>query len=296
VVEAAALYLLRRRMVAFKGADSCALLGATMSRAARLGSRQVARLLEDLPERDMAVLYSVASLRLLSARQIQELHFTDHATSLTAARICRRVLERLTNDRLLARLDRRVGGIRAGSASFVYGLGPAGDRVLRDGQARRRVPEPSPTFLDHTLAVAQVAVDLRAAARRGEIELLHLETEPACWRTVQASIAGDDRLKPDLFVALAAKDYEYRWFVEVDRGTESSTALIRKCRLYDSYYRTSHEQHRHGVFPQVLWQVDSQRRLTQLTDALRHERRLEPELFLVVLAAETTRVLSGGQP
>jgi Replication-relaxation len=267
-----------------------------MRRPVRLGSRQLRRLRDELSERDLAVLHSVTSLRLLSARQIQELHFADHSTSLTAARVCRRVLERLTNDGLLVRLDRRVGGIRAGSASFVYCLGPAGDRVLRDGQVRRRVREPSRTFLDHTLAVAQVVVDLTAAARRGQVELLRVETEPACWRTVQATIAGDDQLKPDLFVALAANDYEYRWFVEVDRGTESLTALVRKCRLYDSYYRTGHEQHQHGVFPQVLWRVDSQRRLSQLTDALRRDRRLEPGLFVVVPAAEATKVLSGVQP
>jgi hypothetical protein len=267
-----------------------------MSRPGRPGSRQLLRLREELSERDIGVLQSVATLRFLTARQIEDLHFADHATSLTGARVCRRVLERLTSDRLLARLDRRVGGVRAGSASFVYCLCPAGDRVIRDGQMRRRAREPSRTFLDHTLAVAQVVVDLTAAARRGEIEVLRIETEPACWRTVQASIAGDDQLKPDLFVALAANDYEYRWFVEVDRGTESATALIRKCRLYDSYYRTGHEQHEHGVFPQVLWQVDSQRRLSQLTDALRHERRLEPGLFVVVSAPKANDVLSGGQP
>ena len=32
---------------------------------------------------------------------------------------CRRVLARLVDERLLVRLDRRVGGVRAGSASFV---------------------------------------------------------------------------------------------------------------------------------------------------------------------------------
>jgi Replication-relaxation len=267
-----------------------------MSRPVRPGSRQLRRLREELAERDIGVLQSVATLRFLTARQIEDLHFADHATSLTAARVCRRVLERLTSDRLLGRLDRRVGGIRAGSASFVYCLCPAGDRVIRDGQVRRRAREPSRTFLDHTLAVAQVVVDLTAAARRGEIEVLRLETEPACWRTVQASIAGDDRLKPDLFVALAVGDYEYRWFVEVDRGTESIATLIRKSRLYDSYYRTGHEQHEYGVFPQVIWLVDTERRLSQLKEALGRDGRLAQGLFLVVPAGDAVKVLSGEAP
>ena len=267
-----------------------------MSRPIHLGSRQLLRLREELSERDVAVLESVTSLRLLTARQIEDLHFADHATPLTAARVCRRVLDRLTSHRLLARLDRRVGGVRAGSASFVYCLGAVGDRVIRDGEIRRRAREPSRTFLYHTLAVAQVVVDLTAAARHGEIELLRLETEPTCWRTVQASIAGDDRLKPDLFVALAVGDYEYRWFVEVDRGTESIAALIRKCRLYDSYYRTGHEQHQYGVFPQVVWSVDTERRLGQLKEALGRDGHLAPGLFLVVPADGAVMVLSGGQP
>lgn len=266
-----------------------------MSRPDRLGSLQLLRLRDELSERDVAVLKSVANLRFLTARQIEDLHFADHATSLTAARVCRRVVERLTSHHLLTRLERRVGGVRAGSASFVYCLGWAGDRIIRDGEIRRRAREPSRTFLYHTLAVAQVVVDLTAAARHGEIELLRLETEPACWRTVQASIAGDDRLKPDLFLALAVGDYEYRWFVEVDLGTESIAALIRKSRLYDSYYRTGHEQHEYGVFPQVAWLVDTERRFDQLREALGRDGHLAPGLFLVVPADDAVKVLSGGE-
>jgi hypothetical protein len=268
-----------------------------MSGPVRLGSLQLLQLREELSERDVAVLESVGTLRYLTARQIEYLHFADHATSLSAARICRRALERLTSHGLLVRLERRVGGIRAGSASFVYCLGWPGLRLVSNGgEIRRRAREPSRTFLYHTLAVAQVVVDLTAAARHGEIQLLHLETEPACWRTVQASIAGDDRLKPDLFVALAADDYEYRWFVEVDRGTESIAALIRKSRLYDSYYRTGHEQHEHSVFPQVVWLVDTEHRLSQLKEALGRDSRLAQALFLVVPAGDAVRVLSGGEP
>ncbi len=267
-----------------------------MTEVERLGSRQLENLGRELSDRDMAVLETAARLRFLTTRQIEHLHFADHATPLTAARVCRRVLNRLTNDRLLDRLDRRVGGLRAGSASYVYCLGPSGDRLVRAGQVRRRRREPSRTFLFHTLAIAQVVVDLTVGERRGDFESLRIETEPACWRTVQASIAGDERLKPDLFVALAADDYEYRWFVEVDLGTESIAALLRKCRLYDSYYRTGHEQHEHGVFPQVLWLVDTHRRLTQLTEALDHEPGLAEGLFLVASATQAIKVLSGGQP
>src|SRR5688500_6435940 len=100
----------------------------------------------ELSERDIAVIRAVLDHRFLTARQIEQLHFSDHATAEAAARICRRVLARLTRDRFLARLERRVGGVRAGSASYVYALGSSGGTLL-DG-TRNRVTEPSSLFLD----------------------------------------------------------------------------------------------------------------------------------------------------
>ena len=214
VVETPASYLFRAPDSLFWGTDSCGPWRALMTRPARTGRRQLGALKEELPEHDLAVVHSVASLRFLTAQQIEALHFTDHATPLTGARICRRVLERLVRHRVLVRLDRRIGGIRAGSASFVYSLGPVGSRLLQGGDGRRRMREPSQTFLEHTLAVAQLVVDLRAAHDAQAIELLHIETEPTCWRPVRSGLAGSESLKPDLFVALVRGEYEYRWFVE----------------------------------------------------------------------------------
>src|ERR687888_1729870 len=147
--------------------------------SAYLGRRGLAQLRDHLSERDLDVIRSVAEHRFLMTRQLEALHFADHATELAGARVCRRVLARLTDERLLARLERRVGGVRAGSASFVYALGPVGGRLL-DGQ-RRRVVEPSTTFLIHTLGVAQTHVELVQAARSGQLELLSAVVEPGCW-------------------------------------------------------------------------------------------------------------------
>src|SRR5438105_7465196 len=137
--------------------------------SAYLGRRGLAQLRERLSERDLDVIRSVADHRFLTARQVEALHFAGHATQLAGARVCRRVLARLTDERLLARLQRRVGGVRAGSASFVYALGPVGGRLI-EGQ-RRRLIEPSTTFLTHTLAVAQAHVEIAEAARQGQLEL-----------------------------------------------------------------------------------------------------------------------------
>src|SRR5579864_3925573 len=130
---------------------------------ARLSRQGLERLRVNLSERDLAVVGSLTQHRFLTARQIESLHFASHASELTGARVCRRTLTRLTEQRVLARLNRRnVGGLHAGSSSFIYTLGPVGNRLVGE---RRRVHEPSLTYLDHVLAVADVHVALAREAR-----------------------------------------------------------------------------------------------------------------------------------
>jgi hypothetical protein len=221
--------------------------------AVRFSRAEVRELRDRLAGRDLDILSQLAQLRLMSGRQIEAVHFPSvlHATEATAARQCRRVLARLVRDRLIVRLPRRVGGLRAGSHAFIYGLGPVGYRLLQEDGSRLRVHEPGESFVDHQLAVSQLVVDLILAGRRGRLEILGIEGEPACWRTVPA--IGRSVLRPDLFVAIASGELEYRWFIEVDRGTHRSPALLRKAELYESYYRSGVEQARHDVFPRVAW-------------------------------------------
>lgn len=265
----------------------------------RKGRRQLARLVLDLSDRDRAVVRSVSELRLASARQLERLHFLvpdQHATPLTAARTARRTLERLTRDRLLVRLERRIGGMRAGSASFIYALGPVGQRVLGDDGPRRRFREPSAVFVAHTMAVTELYVRLHEAARHGELQLLAgVETEPACWRSVLTG-GGRAVLKPDLFTVTGNDDYEYRWFVEVDLGTEHAPAIVRKCRAYQAYYRSGAEQAEHGVFPRVLWVTQDDRRADRLRGVITGARDLTDGLFLVTTGEQAVKVLAGAPP
>ncbi len=257
---------------------------------ARLSRQGLDRLRANLSERDLGVVSSLAQHRFLTARQIEQLHFAAHATELTGARVCRRTLARLTEQRVLARLTRRsVGGLHAGSASFIYTLGPIGNRLLG---GRRRVDEPSVAFLDHVLAVADVHVVLALEARTGRVELVELVTEPDCWRRALRVGGGVDVLRPDLYIVTADREYEHCWFVEVDRGTASLPAVVSKCHDYVAYRQTGQEQKRTGTFPLVLWITPDAGRKARVEQAIR--RNLPAELFRVTDNRGFVASMNGG--
>jgi hypothetical protein len=229
------------------------------------------------------VLLSLADCRLLTTGQLQRLHFADHATEGAASRICRRVLARLQRLGVVEHLERRIGGVRAGSASYVWRLGPVGERLLRqdEGAPRGRHKQPGLRFVDHLLAVAECRVQLIEADRRGDLELLAYEHEPACWRGFLGAYGGAETLKPDLYAVTANAEYEDSWFIELDRGTESLPTLLKKCAQYARYQRTGREQADHGVFPAVLWVVPDDRRAGALATAIRRRFGDGTELFRV---------------
>jgi hypothetical protein len=231
----------------------------------------------------------------MSASQIEALCFPSeaHASPLTARRVARRVLERLARDRLLVRLDRRIGGVSSGSAGYIYALGPVGARVLTTEGQRRHFREPSTSFAVHTLAISQLAVELLVAARRDDLEMLTLEAEPRCWRQF-GGMGGQSLLRPDLFVSLGIGDLEHRWFVEVDMGSEHVPTLVRKCRLYARYYQSGIEQGRHGVFPRVCWVLPHQRRIDQLRRGLNRSGIDVKGLFVTTTPDAAVSTLAGG--
>src|SRR5690606_22370681 len=148
----------------------------------------------------------------------------------------------------LRRLDRRIGGLRAGSASYIYGPGPVAHRLLNPAATRRRYREPSAVFADHCLAVSGLVVDLLVTCRAAGHSMAALQSEPACWRTY-SSPTRREVLRPDLFVAAEVGDYEHRWFVEVDRDTEHRPVIARKGEAYLRYYQSGVEQAAYEVFP-----------------------------------------------
>jgi hypothetical protein len=257
-----------------------------------MSARGVAQTRERLSARDRAIIRQVAELRLMSARQIQAIHFplSLHDNELAATRARQRVVTRLCRDRLLSPLQRRVGGVRAGSAGLVLALGPIGQRVLANGGTRRRLYEPTLRFFDHTLAVSQLAVDLGVATRLGLMELLSFQAEPTCWREF-AGLGGRRLLRPDAFGVLGSGEYELRWFIEVDRASESLPVVVGKCRLYADYYQSGTEQANGGVFPRVCWIVPDERRVERVRAAIARDRRLPERLFVVTTSEQAVTVL-----
>lgn len=260
-----------------------------------LGRRGLERLLDELSGRDRAIIGQVAELRLMSARQIERIHFSiiEHSSAASAGRCARRVMGRLVRDRLLVRLERRIGGVRAGSAGYIYALGPVGQRVIGEGGTRRRLREPVAHSALHTLTISELVVETTEASRQSELEILQLQTEPTCWRYGLNSFGTKEVLKPDLFVSVGVGDFEHRWFVEIDMGNQSTPSLLRKCEAYERYYRSGVEQAAHDVFPRVVWLMPDDERAERLAKAVAASGRLTAELFEVTTNGHVLDVMKG---
>jgi hypothetical protein len=241
----------------------------------------------------------VARHRYLTTRQIECFWFHDHATSLSGARVCRRVLRRLHDLHVIAHLERRIGGVRAGSASYVWRVGPVGDRLLRESSARprRRQREPGRMFLDHCLSVAAAHLALVRAHRAGQLELVQVQTEPECWRPYTGLGGARLVLQPDLYVETGDPDdaaFVNCWFVEVDRGTENPARLLGKCERYETYRRTGTEQTDAGGFPLVVWVMREDRHAERLVAAIQRDARLDDRLYRVTTADHFLDMIRGG--
>jgi hypothetical protein len=251
-------------------------------RSSYLTTRAWAEHAEQLVEHDLTVLRYVSDLRFVSGAQLTRLCFTDVPDQAANARAARRALLRLVRLGALARLPRPVGGVRAGSAGFVYYLGPGGQRLAHERgwqpkRRRRRSMQPGTLFLRHALAIAELHVLLVEADRSRRIELLELVSEPSCHRTYDGP-HGLLTLKPDSYVRLGQGDFEDSYFLEIDRGTEGSRAIAGQLGRYVAYFDSGQEQRGRGVFPRVLWLVPDERRAAVVGGCIERSRR---ELFAV---------------
>lgn len=259
---------------------------------ARLSARRLAAVAAQLSDRDYAALRVVGEHRYLSTHQVQRFVCRHHSSEDAAARTARALTRRLMRLGLLRPLDRRIGGIRPGSTATVWQLAPAAYTLLRAEGSTARTYQPSPRFLAHCLAVADVHLALHSLA--SEQRTVSVETEPASWRRYNGA-GGESRwLQPDLAASLATPSFHDHWFIEVDLGTESLPTLLGKCRQYADYRASGIEQERLGAFPLVLWVMVREERIAPLRTALLRSTTLDAGLFRLVGPSEVLGTLEQG--
>lgn len=226
---------------------------------------------ERLAGRDWQIIDSVDRLRLATSVQLERLHFYDLVPS-ARDRIRRRVLARLVSWRVLMTLERRIGGVRAGSSGLVFMLDSAGLQLVKEKEAtttnkneNRRPREPSEVLLGHRLTGSELCVSLIELSRVQGFVVADYQTEPRCWWPNSAG----GWLKPDVYVKLAADRYDDHWWIEVDKGTEHQPVIRRKLLTYVDYINGG-GLGPDGTVPRVLVTVPDEKRRDQMRSVLEH--------------------------
>ncbi|PWW53677.1 replication-relaxation family protein [Actinokineospora spheciospongiae] len=259
-------------------------------------SARARRVRQQLGERDLELLHTLANLRLMTGQQIRRLLHPD-GNRVTQARKVRALLVRLAELGVVVRLARRVGGIYAGSEGHVIGLSGLGHAVLavgteRAGQRHRGVSDTKLAFQEHVLQVSELFVSLKERELTGHAELLVFDGEPAAWRRFSGYGGGSRILKPDAFLRLGIGDVELHAFAEMDLATESGPTLARKLSVYVDYWRSGAEQAEHGIFPEVWWLVPDSRRAAVLSRLIGRLPADARDLFVVALIEQAADQLT----
>ena len=287
-----------------KGGDSIPIQGIPIPSAARPASARSSRLtrtqLEQieahLTARDHAVLQSLRRYRFLSSSQIGRLYVTDCRTVTSRTRQQNLLLKRLSGYGLIRALAQRVGGEGGGSSRKIWYLTEAGCRLLTlndpGANPRQRFSEPSTALLRHTLACSECAVQMTCICRESEdLELMQVDSEPACWRCYRDAEGRLNYLKPDLFAITSCGEYEEHWFIEMDLGTEAPMDVVEKCDAYLRYYYTNIEQKETDLFPLVVWVAIDQKRKDLLQGYIEEHIQGHPKMFLVITPDELEKAL-----
>jgi hypothetical protein len=262
----------------------------------RLSTVRLTELAGELSDRERAITETAVRLRLLSSTQVERLFFAETTNPPSRARLARRALARLAEMGLLARLERRIGGVRAGAAGHVYYATTGTQRLVAywqgDGLKRPRSRyEPTAAFVRHTLGIAESYVRLVEADRAGTTELLEFQSEPAAWLSFLGPGNARLILKPDAFLRLGVSaDEEESFYLEIDCGTEGRTALARKCRAYLAAWQAGAGGE---VFPRVVWITTTERRVALLSEVCATMPAEAWQLFVVTTPEQALAVMTG---
>lgn len=237
-----------------------------------------------LSPRDHQIIHTVTSLRLVTGQQLERLHFAQLSKA-SRGRARRRVLHRLVTWRVLTTLDRRIGGVRAGSDGLIYTLDTAGHWITRQhtaptgtGTTPRRPAQPGAAFTCHTLAVTELYTSLTEHSRRNSFRLAAFDAEPACWWP--NDLGG--HLKPDAYTLLATHSHRDAWWLEIDHATETIPRIRRKLLTYlDFAHRSGIGPS--GVIPRILITTPGPQRYTAIADLITGLPPPADQLFRVCL-------------
>lgn len=261
--------------------------------ARRTSQERLCRLERELTERDWAMITMLSRTKLATGRQLHRATFDD--ASPAAERAARRELARLVRWRVIARLERRQGGLGRGSDSWTYALDVAGQRLV-NGDGRARHPHlPRPAMWRHALLGAEVYARLAERLQESDQTLVTWQGEPACWRDHTGSYGERLRVKSDAFVVVTGPTYEDATFVEIDTGSQSSSVIKQKLHAYQRYAASGQEQQgRSGVFPLTLFVTTTPERHAQLVDVIGNLPAEQWRLFRVSLMDDAVDILTGG--
>ncbi|ORP07270.1 replication-relaxation [Streptococcus mitis] len=251
-------------------------------------------------DNDTQILYFLSQARYATTNQLARLFFASSVRADTAIRRTNFALQSLKKAGLVSHLKRRIGGIRRGSASYVWQITFQGLKFLKNQDETvvlryKNKYEPTQHHVEHTLAITEIFVETLETVR--DSEKLSLETfsfEPNSWRSYQKLSGIGRTLKPDAYLELVNHDYEDYYFLEIDRSTESLARIVNTCKKYIEYYRSGIEQRQKEVFPYVLWVVPDDKRKLAISKAIQKELYSFWELFTVITLEEYPDYIKGG--
>lgn len=248
---------------------------------ARLTTAQLRQLAAELPDRYTAPLLHLSRARVLSGGQLDRLLQQPGTTPTTAGRARQRAMTHLCQLGLAATLERRIGGMRAGSAGYMHVLTAAGHKLaalLTGQQPPRRIRHsraPGPMFIAHARDIAEIYVQLIEKSRSGGFRVAAFITEPDSWWQESGII-----LRHNAYTRLATPTYRDCWWLEIDRDTESTPRLREKLRDYTDH-ANSGGTGPDGVPPRVLFTTPTPRRCALISDLITGLPPPPDELFTI---------------
>lgn len=265
-----------------------------MTSAPRLTTTRLQDMRGELSPRYLSVLPHLKKTRVLTGAHLDRLLTEPDQSTETTARVRRRIMTRLTDLGLVSALERRIGGVRAGSAGHIYTLTTAGHKILELTQGNhnttRRVRHraTSPLFLTHALTISGIYVNLVETGSTGNFRILRFDTEPASWWTS----SHGTHLRPDAYAVLHTKTHADCWWLEIDQGSENTPRLRAKITAYLTH-ADSGGTGPDGALPRVLFTTPDQPRAETIQTLITKTLTADSGLITVTTHEQAAAVLAG---